>query len=244
MGRSTALKLAASGVNVVLNYGTVTRGADANARAEKVLEKIRSLGGDGIVVEANPGDSDQMADMIAKGEQRFGGIDILVNNAGGPWNVQPVAEITPEHWKDTLKVEIDAMFWAVRGVLPGMKERRWGRIVSIGMADALHCGGVEQYAADYTLGKAARTWMTEQLGVNLHHEGVTMNIIEPGLNKHMDLSDAVAAVNSEWDGWPDRKMPCSHDAAEIIGFLCSEAGRFVHRSVIRLPNHFPEHWDG
>jgi NADP-dependent 3-hydroxy acid dehydrogenase YdfG len=89
------------------------------------------------------------------GWKRFGAIDILVNNAGGDWLVQDLVEIEPDHWRSVLEAEINGAFYGIKYVLPGMREREWGRIINIGMEGALNWSG--GLAEDYVWGSRAET---------------------------------------------------------------------------------------
>ena len=77
--------------------------------------------------------------------------------------------------------------------------------------------------------------MTTALGMQEFARGITVNCIEPGLTEHVTFEYALAAVRNNASEWRERKKPCAHDVAEIVGFLCSDVGRFVSGSTIRLP---------
>jgi len=255
MGRSTALRLARDGANVVLNYGTHRRGPEMQARARAIAEAIAKLGSRAIVQEADTRDEQQIKAMVEAACTEFGQVDILVNNAGGDFVCRDYTKLDLGEWKDVLAVEIDGAFLTMKHTVPGMRTRRWGRVVHIGLEGVFRHPGAP--APGYCLGKAARSWMTEAFGPRELKNGVTMNCIEPGLTPGLSLEDAARAargehVNSEitalhpssgtsWRGaWEERPGPVCHDVAELIAFLCSETARFVSGQVISLP-HFPEH---
>jgi NAD(P)-dependent dehydrogenase (short-subunit alcohol dehydrogenase family) len=77
--------------------------------------------------------------------------------------------------------------------------------------------------------------MATALGMQEYARGITVNCIEPGITEHIPFDYALAAARDNAPEWRKRKKPCAHDVAEIIGFLCSDAGRFVSGSTIRLP---------
>jgi len=235
MGRSIALRLASEGANIVLNYGTHDAGSEAAHRAEVVASQLRRLGGRAAIV---PGDtrSEKVAqEMVAVAEREFGGVDILVLNAGGKWHPQKLEQITIEHWRAVIEAELDAMFLALKYVLPGMRARKWGRIITFNMNGAMTRKTLADSGVDYTLGKTGRTWLSLAVGHDEYANGITVNVIEPGPVEHMKLDDAVAAVEGAGEAWLKRAKPVAHDAAELVAFLCSEAGRFVSQSLIRYP---------
>lgn len=235
MGRSAALRLAREGANIVLNYGTHRRDEDTQAHAEKIAEAVRELGGQAIIQPADTTDDQQVRAMVAAACEEFDGVDILVNNAGGDWNVRDYTDIPLDHWKSVLAAEIDGAFLTMKYVIPGMRKRGWGRVISIGLSGALRMEGTAGVAPDYCLGKAAREWMTTALGLQELKNGITVNCIEPGPTAHIAFDDALRAANGDYSDWQQRENSNCHDIAEIIAFLCSEAGRFISGSVIRLP---------
>jgi NAD(P)-dependent dehydrogenase (short-subunit alcohol dehydrogenase family) len=102
------------------------------------------------------------------------------------------------------------------------------------MERALHMSSMKGLAPDYCLGKAARAWMTTAFGLQELAHGITVNSIEPGIVEHMQFEDAAAAAGDDMSAWCKRTKVTPHDAAEVIAFLCSEAGRFVSGSTICL----------
>jgi len=237
IGRSTAFRLASEGVNIILNYGTRSRTGqalkDADENANKVAKVVEELGGKALLFPADTRDPEQVKAMVDAGIEKFGAIDILVNNAGGEWLIQDIAEIEPVHWRSVLQAEIDGAFYCIKYVLPGMRERKWGRIINISMEGALNW--TAYLAEDYALGKAARTWMVHAWAKQEIKHGITINAIEPGPIAHMTLDEAIEAVKTG-GAWRERKKPVAHDIAELIAFLCSEKAKFISGSVFVFPN--------
>ena len=236
MGRSIAFRLASEGANIILNYGTHHRTGqalrDAEENANKVANVVEELGGEPLVFPADTREPDQVKAMVDAGIERFGAIDILVNNAGGEWLILDITEIEPDHWRSVLQAEIDGAFYCIKSVLPGMRERRWGRIINISIEGALNWAG--GLAEDYALGKAARTWMVRAWAKRELKHGITINAIEPGPIADMKLEEAIDAVK-DGEAWRKREKPVSHDIAELIAFLCSEKARFISGSVFVFP---------
>jgi NAD(P)-dependent dehydrogenase (short-subunit alcohol dehydrogenase family) len=235
MGRSIAFTLAQKGADIVLNYGTSRRDAEADEAAAKVEAAIREMGRRVLLVKADTRKDGEVSEMVKRAETDLGKIDILVNNAGGEWNVKDYTEIEPDHWRDVVSAEIDGVFLPMKYAVPGMRERGWGRIIQLGMTRVLHLQTMKNLAPDYCLGKAARAWMTTAFGIQEFDNGITVNIIEPGLTSHMKLDEALKAAKGDLDDWRQRDKSTAHDVAEIVAFLCSDAGRFVSGSSIRLP---------
>jgi 3-oxoacyl-[acyl-carrier protein] reductase len=235
MGRSTALRLAREGANIVLNYGTHRRGQDIEAHANRIAEAIRKFGCRAIIQQADTTNEQQVKAIVEAALKEFGQVDILVNNVGGDWDIHDYTEISFEHWKAVLSAEIDSVFLMMKYVVPNMREHRWGRIIHIGMDGVLRLSSTKGVAPDYCLGKAARAWMTTAFGVQELSKGITVNCIEPGPTAHMTFEDALKAAGGDYLIWRQRERVTCHDVAEIIAFLCSEAGRFISGSTICLP---------
>ncbi len=235
MGRSTALRLAKDGANIVLNYGTHRSGPKIHEAAERIAKTAIDLGGKALVQKADTKDEQQVQAMVDAACCEFGQIDILVNNAGGDWVVQDYTDIDFEHWKAVLSAEVDGVFLTMKYIVPGMRERGWGRIMHIGLDNALRFNSMNNLAPDYCLGKAARVWMTLAFGGQELEKGITVNCIEPGPIPHISFEEAVKTAQGDHSLWKGRRNATCHDVAEIVAFLCSEAGRFISGSIIRLP---------
>jgi 3-oxoacyl-[acyl-carrier protein] reductase len=141
-----------------------------------------ALRGDGATVHGV--DKDQ-ADLSNAAEVRrffagLGGVDILVNCAGGVVGQvgHPVEEVTDEDWRAVVDANLTSTFLCTRAVVPGMKERRWGRIVNIssGAGRTVSLTGIQAYAS----AKAGQIGFTRQMAHELGPFGITVNCIAPG----------------------------------------------------------------
>jgi len=230
IGRSAALTLAREGAAVAVNY---RRDADDAAR---VVRAIEARGGRAFAIQADVGDAEAVAAMVREVERALGPVDVLVNSAGGPWKPQDIVEIEPAHLRAVLAREVESTYSLLRAVLPGMRERRWGRVVSVGghMADDWRFGPPEA-PLDYPLGKAARHWLTRTLAPREIGYGITVNAVAPGPTPHVAFEDAVRYV----DALPADAHATPQHVAEVIAWLCSEAAARVTGAVIPLPGERP-----
>ncbi len=227
MGRSIALTLARDGADVVLNYRTHADRARETARAVEAMGRVA------LPVAADIGDAAAVEAMAAAAHDRFGRIDVLINSAGGPWKPQDITDIEPAHLRLVLAQEIESVYYLLRAVLPGMRARGWGRVVSIGghMADDWRFGPPDA-PLDYPLGKAARHWLTRTLAPLDSAHGITINAVAPGPTTRFTLDDALAAVagkRAEVEG----NTP--QDIADVVSFLCSDAASRVTGAVVPVP---------
>jgi 3-oxoacyl-[acyl-carrier protein] reductase len=228
MGRSIALTLAREGADIVVNYHR------RRERAEQVAAVIESMGRRAFVYGADVSDAAAVQSMVEQAEEQLGPIDILVNSAGGLWQPADITAIDPEHWRSVLAEEVDAVFYAIRAVLPGMRKRGWGRIVSIGGYEAEHWRfAPPQAPLDYPLGKAGRHWLTRTLAPPEIGHGVTINAVAPGPIPHIALEEAVEAARAG-AGRSQGQRPRQQDVAETVAFLCSERARFVTGAIITI----------
>jgi len=115
--------------------------------------------------------------MVETVQQRLGEIDILVNNAG-IGRPQPLSEITERDWDEVVAINLKSMFLVTQAVLPGMRSRRWGRIINLSSV-AAQLGGV--VGPHYAASKAGALGLTHSYATLLAKEGITANAIAPAL---------------------------------------------------------------
>ncbi len=171
IGREIALALGRAGCHVAVNYRA------RREEAERAAVAIGELGCGAMAVRADvslAGDVDQMIDEVTR---VLGPVEILVNNAGIA-RVQEIEEITEEDWNLILAVNLTSCFLVTQGVLPGMRLRRWGRVINISSV-AAQAGTV--VGPHYAASKAGMLGLTRAYAKLLAKEGVTCNAIAPAL---------------------------------------------------------------
>ena len=165
LGLAIARTLADEGANVVISG----RRAEA-ARAEAA--RLPSAVG----VEVDLSDVAGPAHLVSRAQEHFGSIDVMVLNAGGP-PPGPATELTPESTLPALQTLLLAQMELVSLVLPGMRERGWGRLVAVGSS------GVQQPLANLALSNVARAGLAaylKTLAAEVEADGVTVNVVLPG----------------------------------------------------------------
>ena len=227
IGRAIALALARDGADVALNWHR------ARDSAERTASAIEAMGRRAMLIEADVADPKAVDALVRTAAGQLGKVDILINNAGGPWKPQDVTEIEPAHLRRVLALEVEATFYLLRAVLPGMRSRGWGRVISIGGhgADDWRFGPPEA-PLDYPLGKAARHWLTRTLAPLEFGRGITINAIAPGPTPRITFDEALAALSGTR---PAESGSTPHDVAEIAAFLCSDEAARVTGAVIPVP---------
>ena len=172
IGKAIALALADAGAAVAVNYRE--RGEEAAA----VVEAIQQGGGRAAAFRRRRLDRRRRARHGPEAEERLGPIDILVNNAGMA-AMRGLDDITEEDFDRALAVNLKSAFLCTQAVLPGMRARRWGRIVNISSIGARVGAGSVSVA--YGAAKAGVEGLTRAYALRLAPEGVTVNAIAPGL---------------------------------------------------------------
>ena len=230
-GRATALALARDGADVVVN---THRSAEA---AEQVAAQIRSLARRAVAVLGDASDPAVVDEMVARCRAELGEPAIVVASAGGRWIPRPVEEIPPDDWREALAEEVDSLYLLVRAVLPGMRERGWGRIVTVGGFDAeAWTVSPEVGPVDYALGKAARHWLVRTLARHEAKHGVTVNAVAPGPVTRIAPEAVLDAVLGRL-ALDEYRRPTQVDVANAIAWLCASPA--VNGAVITLPGPEP-----
>ena len=124
LGRAVAEELAAEGARLVL----CARGEAVLAETRDAIE--RQTGAEVVAVAADVSVPEDVERVVGTALDRFGAVDVLVTNAGGP-PAGPFESHSPEAWQAAIRLNLESVLNLVRGVLPGMKQRRWGRIINI-----------------------------------------------------------------------------------------------------------------
>jgi len=171
IGKAIALALAEAGCDVAVNY--VSRENDARQTADA----IRALGRRALIVQADVAKSAEVATLVATVEAGLGPIDVLVNNAGRA-NIESIEQMTEASWNDCIQLNLSSVFLLTQAVLPGMRARKWGRIINLSSV-AAQAGSV--MAVHYAAAKAGVVAATKSYARLLAKEGVTVNAIAPAL---------------------------------------------------------------
>jgi 3-oxoacyl-[acyl-carrier protein] reductase len=171
IGRAIALALAEQGARVAVNY--VSRAADAHA----VVEAIRANGGKAVAVRADASVGAEVDAMIASVTAQLGPVDILINNAGIALR-RGIDDLTEADFDRTITVNLKSAFLCTQAVVPGMRQRGWGRIVNISSGAARGAGVI---GAHYNASKAGMEGLTRGYAARLAQAGITVNAVAPSL---------------------------------------------------------------
>ena len=238
VGRRICIDLAAEGAHVLVNDLFA-------ARAEAVAQEINDAGGTARAAVADITNEAAVDAMVAAGTQAFGRIDILVNNAGiiperrEKGGMPPTFLKTPSpDWKKIVDLNVYGMLHCCKAVLPGMVERRHGKIVSI-MSEAGRVG--EAHLAVYSGAKAAILGFSKAIAQEHGRDCINVNVIALGAVSHEGIKDGALAPgatpeNNERLAKMLKAYPISRglnrlarpeDVSGMVAFLASDRAAFI-----------------
>ena len=175
---------------------------------------------------------DAVLSAAAETQKHFGSVDILVNNAGIAGVNKKTWEFTPDEWRSVIEVDLNAVFYCCRAVVPLMLARGWGRIVSIASI-----AGKEgnPNAAHYSAAKAGVIGLTKSLGKELAQSGIAVNCITPAVIE----TDILKQCTQQHIDYMLSKIPMGRfgrkeEAAALVAWLCSEDCSFTTAAVFDL----------
>jgi 3-oxoacyl-[acyl-carrier protein] reductase len=222
IARAVALALAERGYRVAIAW------RNSESAADETLAAIRAHGAEGLSIRADVSDPEQAASLVARVEQEWGQVDVLVNGAG-PYHRVSLLEETIEGWQEMFDNNLHPVFYLSRAVAPGMKERRYGRIVSFGMANADQGVGQPHVTGHY-IAKAGVLMLTRALARMLAPYGVTVNAISPGF---IDSGSAPAEeLQKAVKTIPAGYLGTVEDVVQAVLYLLSDEARYVNGANI------------
>ena len=186
IGRAVAISLADAGAAVAVNY------RERAAEAQNVVEAIKGAGGRAMAVAADVSKAAEVAAMMSAVERELGPVDVLINNAGIGL-VRSVDDLTEQDFDLTIAVNLKSAFLCTQAVVPGMRARKWGRVVNISSGAARGAGGVGPH---YNASKAGMEGLTRGYAARLVKDGITVNAVAPSLIETDMVRSGLAASPS------------------------------------------------
>jgi 3-oxoacyl-[acyl-carrier protein] reductase len=206
IGRACALGLAQNGADVAVNY------RERQDAAREVCSLLERLGRRAFPIQADVSRSSEVSRMVQAVEREMGTIEILVNNAGigrrYPWDKVP-----EEGWDEIMNVNLKSAFLVTQAVLPGMRARKWGRIINISSGAAATGGVVGPY---YAASKAGLLGLTHGYASLTLKEGITANAVSPSL---IDTDMARQDLRVDPKSTPIGRLGSPEEVAEAVVML-------------------------
>ncbi len=227
IGLAIAKALAAQGSDVVINGFGDAAGIETSRAGLEAEFGVRA-----IYDGADMSKPDEIAAMIKHAEDALGGLDILVNNAGIQF-VSPVEDFPIDKWNQILAINLSSAFHAIRAAVPGMKARKWGRIVNTASAHSLVAS---PYKSAYVAAKHGVAGLTKTVALELATHGVTANCVSPGYvwtplvenqipdtMKTRGLTREEVINNVMLVAQPTKQFVTVEQVASLVVYLCSDA---------------------
>ena len=238
IGLAIARTFAQNGANVVINgFGD----KDAIEQERSGIEK--DFGVKAIYSGADMSKGDQIAAMVADAGKALGSVDILVNNAGIQF-VSPVEDFPVEKWDQIIAINLSAAFHASRAAVPGMKAKKWGRIINTASAHALVAS---PFKSAYVSAKHGVAGLTKTVALETAAHGITVNAICPGYVwtplVEKQIPDTMAARNLTREqvikdvllaAQPTKEFVTVEEIAGLALYLTSDLARSITGAILSI----------
>jgi len=227
IGRQVALKLAAEGAKVCINY------YDNEEQAKEVKQTIESAGGTAVIVQGDVTKAADIAKLVSACTDAFGGtIDLLVNVAGGLMGRKLLAEIDDQFWDGIMNLNLKSVFKVTQAVVPFMTNG--GSIVNFSSQAARDGGGFGAVA--YSAAKGGVLTLTKGLAKELGPKGIRVNCISPGMinTTFHDTFTKDEVRKNVAASTPLRREGKASEVGDLALYLCSDASSFITGASIEI----------
>ena len=220
IGRAISERLAADGYKVAAGY---------SGNEEAARQTAAELGL--MVVKGDGGSFEDCQRAVRQAEAELGPIDVLVNNAGITRDGM-LHKMTPEQWSQVISVNLDSLFNMTRLVIEGMRERSYGRIVSISSINGQK-GQMGQ--SNYSAAKAGLIGFSKAVAQENARKGITVNVVAPGyIDTEMVRAVPEKVLESIIAQIPVGRLGRADEIADAVAYLASERAGFITGSTISV----------
>lgn len=243
-GSTSGIGLAIARKFLSLDFDVALNSFEPDAVVADLVDELQRSGRAKVVYfKADLADADASQNLAQRVIERFGRLDVLVNNAGIQ-KVAPIEDFSDEDWQRIVAVSLDSAFHAIRGSLPGMVERGWGRIINIASAHGLRAS---PYKSAYVATKHAVVGLTKTVALEAAEKGVTVNAICPGyvwtplVARQVADQARVHGLTEEQvvnqimlTPQPTKQFVQPEEIAELAAYLCSDWARSITGTAISI----------
>jgi 3-hydroxybutyrate dehydrogenase len=231
IGEGIARALAAEGVNILINgFG------DIKENTKIANDMAKEFGVKTVFSPADMSKPSEIAQMVKLAQDSFGGVDILVNNAGIQ-HVAPIEEFPPEKWDAIIAINLSAAFHATRLIIPGMKKKKWGRVICTASAHSLVAS---PFKVAYVSAKHGIAGLVKTVALEVATSGITVNAISPGyvwtplVEKQIPDTMAARHLTREkvmndvlLSAQPTKQFVKVEEVASLALYLCSDMAKNI-----------------
>ena len=199
--------------------------ANDSERGQRAFAEFKALGCEGILLRGSAINEDEIASMVQQAEEQLGAIDIVVPNATPAQPLKPIEEYDWEFYQQMLDFFVKSPYLLTRAVLPGMKERGWGRIINIG--SEVYQMSVSPFSA-YVAAKGGQIGWTRSMSQEMAPFGITVNTVNPGwipTERHVD--DPQEDKDAYLAAIPMGRWGIPEDVGEAVAYFASEEAGFI-----------------
>jgi NAD(P)-dependent dehydrogenase (short-subunit alcohol dehydrogenase family) len=223
IGRGIANLLAARGARVVIVNKTP---------AQDIADKI---GNGAIAITAEISQESEWTRVARELDDKFGRVDILINNAG-VYYATALPQLAAEIWRSMMAINLDAVFFGIRAMVPLMQRNKWGRIVNIGSnAVGMSMDGMSHYIS----AKMGVVGLTRGLASELAQDNITINVVHPGLTNTEGASIMPEEIKATiYTKQAIKRLGQPADVAGPVAFLTSDDGAFLTGQTITADGGF------
>jgi NAD(P)-dependent dehydrogenase (short-subunit alcohol dehydrogenase family) len=196
------------------------------------VELVERAGSRAIAVRCDLASGEQVAAMAHEAVDFFGKVDVLIHNAG-IYPQQDFSDITYNDWRKVMSVNVDSAYHLCHELLPGMRQRNWGRVVFM-CSTVFHTGPAGM--SHYTASKAALIGFLRSLAPEVGNDGVTVNGIAPGVVNTENAVRAMSVVPGYFESLAEQqaiqRTAQPDDLVGTMSFLVSEDAAFLTGQTI------------
>jgi 3-oxoacyl-[acyl-carrier protein] reductase len=230
IGSRLAVELAEKGVHLIINY------RKSEDRADSLAEHLtRFYGTENITIKGDISKRNECEYIAAEAFKVFDSVDILIHNAG-PYihERKKMTEYSFEEWDYLINGNLNGVFYLSKLFIPRMREKKWGRIITIGFDRAESAPGWI-YRSAFAAAKSGLASLTKTIALEEADSGITANMVCPGDIvgewKEKDIEDAVNVADTST---PVGRPGTGEDIARVISFLADEKSSFITGSIISV----------